>query len=593
MSDGWRRLARGIQSFLAHRQWVLALAVLAPLLLVTALSAGWQLDDHFHRSRILGYGDAQPLQIFVPYDGIPAHTQAQMDVGTLPWWASTDLHLAFLRYTSTLTALLDYQVWPDHPALMHLHSLLWLSAMVVAAAVLYRRILGATWVAGLAALLYAIDDAHAMPVVYLANRNALITTCFGVLSVVSYVDWCRRGRIRDAVMSALLLALALSAGEMAVATCAYLAAYVLVFDEGPLRTRLMRVAPHVAVFGAWALVYRLGGFGSQGSGVYLDPVAAPITFVKGLMDRAPLLLLGQWTPIPAAMGFVYAPGSQKALILRIESLLVVAVLIVLFFPLVRRDRAARFWALGMALSLLPISGAGPENRLLSFVGVGAMALVAQLVQSVLAGSAVSPSRTRRAFERTIVGILLFVHLCVAPVSGLASVAYQRRVSDAQLRAIASIPSDGAITGQDLVLVNPPDHVYVVTAIPVVKELDRVARPKRLRALSSGGRLRITRVGPQELRVEFLDGLFPTVFSRYMRSIRDPFEQGHRYAVPGLSANVEHLNPQADPDVVLYRFDVPLEDASLRWVRWQGGVYVPWTVPGEGESVELPAPRGIF
>ena len=94
-------------------------------------------------------------------------------------------------------------------------------------------------------------------------------------------------------------------------------------------------------------------------------------------------------------------------------------------------------------------------------------------------------------------------------------------------------------------------------------------------------------------MEFLDGLFPTVFSRYMRSIRDPFEQGHRYAVPGLSANVEHLNPQADPDVVLYRFDVPLEDASLRWVRWQGGVYVPWTVPGEGESVELPAPRGIF
>ena len=162
-----------------------------------------------------------------------------------------------------------------------------------------------------------------------------------------------------------------------------------------------------------------------------------------------------------------------------------------------------------------------------------------------------------------------------------------------LRAIASIPSDATIASQELVLINPPDHVYVVTAIPVVKELEGVARPKRVRALSSGGPLRVTRVGPQALRVEFLAGLFPTVFSRYMRSVNDPFERGHRYDVPGLSAEVEHLTPQGDPDVVVYRFDVPLEDASLRWVRWQDGVYVPWTPPVQGASVKLPAPRGIF
>jgi hypothetical protein len=375
------RLVRGIQSTLAHRQWVLVLAALAPLLLITALTAGWQLDDHFHRSRMLGYGDARPLQIFVPYDGVLAHTQAQMDSGTLPWWASKDLHLAFLRYTSTLTTLLDYQLWPDHPALMHAHSLLWLSAMVVAATLLYRRIFGPTWVAGLAALLYAIDDAHSMPVVYLANRNALITTCFGLLSVVFYVDWCRRGRARDAVTSAMLFALALSAGEMAVATVAYLAAYVLVLDSGPLVARMTRVAPHVAVCAVWALIYRYGGFGAQGNGYYLDPIGAPVTFVAGLADRVPLLLLGQWTPIPAAMGLVYAPGSPDTMRLRIEGILLVAALMMLFFPLMRRNRTARFFALGMAFSLVPISGAGPENRLLSFVGVGAFGLVALLVQS--------------------------------------------------------------------------------------------------------------------------------------------------------------------------------------------------------------------
>ena len=179
----------GLASILSHRLVPLALAVLAPLLLLPALGAGWQFDDHFHRSRIAGYGDANPIQIFVPYDGDPARNLRQMEAGTLPWWASVDLHLAFLRYTSTLTTLLDYQLWPRHPAWMHLHSLLWLSAVVVAAALLYRIVLGTTWVAGLAALLYAVDEAHSWPATYLANRNALIATSVGVLSIVCFIRW--------------------------------------------------------------------------------------------------------------------------------------------------------------------------------------------------------------------------------------------------------------------------------------------------------------------------------------------------------------------------------------------------------------------
>jgi hypothetical protein len=55
-----------IATVLAHRRLPIALAVLAPLLLLPALSAGWQLDDHFHRSRILGYGDANVVAPAVP-----------------------------------------------------------------------------------------------------------------------------------------------------------------------------------------------------------------------------------------------------------------------------------------------------------------------------------------------------------------------------------------------------------------------------------------------------------------------------------------------------------------------------------------------
>ena len=67
------------------------------------------------------------------------------------------------------------------------------------AAVLYRRLFGregrgALWAAGLAALLYALDDAHSLSTAYLANRNALLATFFGLLSLYCHVRWRDDGR---------------------------------------------------------------------------------------------------------------------------------------------------------------------------------------------------------------------------------------------------------------------------------------------------------------------------------------------------------------------------------------------------------------
>jgi len=65
-----------------------------------------------------------------------------------------------------------------------------------------------------------------------------------------------------------------------------------------------------------------------------------------------------------------------------------------------------------------------------------------------------------------------------------------------MRAMASVPSDPRIESQDLVLINPPDHIYLVTAIWAVKHLENLPMPRHLRALSSGGTLAVTRVGPR-------------------------------------------------------------------------------------------------
>jgi hypothetical protein len=588
-----QRIAARIRTALAHRRLPLAVAILAAIAMAPALTGGWQMDDYFQRCTLLCYGDTRPIQVFEPYLD-RARNLAQMEFGTMPWWSSSDMHQAFLRYTSVLTMMLDYRLWPNHPALMHLHSLLWLAAAVLAAALLYREVLGATWIAGLAALMYALDGAHAVPAEYLANRNALIACCFGFLSLLTFVRWRKHGHPRDQWLSVLMLALSLSAYEMGVATAAYLFSYALIVDRDGIRARLVRLIPHGAVLAAWALIYKLGNFGSHGSGFYLDPLHNPLGFAGMFCQRAAFLLMGQWSPIPAEMCMAYAPGSSSALHLGIFSFAIVALLPVLFIPLVLRDRLAAFWGTGALLSLVPIAAVGPENRVLGFVGLGSMALLAQLTQFVFAGSSDSSApRAWTGFAWAATLLLLLIHLIAAPFLGLARIAYQANVNSRMQGAMASVPSDSRLASQDLVLINPPDQIYLVGAIWAVHRLENLPMPRHLRALSSGGTLEVTRVGARSLRVRFLGGFFPTEFSRYVRSQSDRFSPGQHFEQPGLSIVVEALDAQGDPEQVLYEFAVPLEDSSLRWMRWQDGVYVPWSPPALGQTEKVPAASGIF
>ena len=585
------RIAARICAALASRRMPLVVAILAVVGMLPALSGGWQMDDYFQRATLLGLGDSRPIDVFIQYSD-RAHNLAQQEFGTMPWWGSPDLHQAFFRYLSALTMMLDYRLWPNSPALMHLQSLLWLAAAVLVAALLYREVMGATWVAGLAALMYAIDGAHALPAAYLANRNALIACCFGFLSVLMYIRWRKHGHPGSLWLSALALALSLSAYEMGLATVGYLFSYAVMVDEDGFRARLKRLLPHGVVLAGWALIYKLGNFGSHGSGFYTDPGRDPVGFAKSFFQHAAFLMMGQWSPLPAEMSMGPAPGSPAYFHLSVFSFVVVAIVAILFVPLIVRDRVARFWALGALLSLVPISAVGPENRVLGFVGLGSMALLAQVTHALFTGSFAAP-RAWKGFAWAATLLLLLLHLVAAPFLGIARLAYQNQVGARMERAMASVPGDPQVASQDLVLINPPDHIYLVTAIWAVHLLDHLPAPRHLRALSSGGELEVTRTGPRSLRVRFPDGFFPTAFSRFIRSPNERFSAGQRFDLPGFSVVVESLDAHGDPAQVRYEFPVPLEDPSLRWMSWHDGVYVPWTPPAIGRTDTFTPERGIF
>jgi hypothetical protein len=147
------------------------------------------------------------------------------------------MRTVFFRPIASLSRAFDWLVLGEHPWAMHLHSVLWYGLLVAVAAALYRRLLGSTWAAGLAALLYAVDDAHGVPVGWLANRNGLCAAVFGLLAVGAYAHGRERGSRPAAWLAHAALAASLLSAEAGLAAFLYMGAYIHPARPTPCRAR--------------------------------------------------------------------------------------------------------------------------------------------------------------------------------------------------------------------------------------------------------------------------------------------------------------------------------------------------------------------
>ena len=104
----------------------------------------------------------------------------------------------------------------------------------------------------------------------------------------------------------------------------------------------------------------------------------------------------------------------------------IGLLTLLFAPLLKRDRLARFWAAGMLFATIPVCATLPMDRLLTFVGFGAFGLLAQFWAFVFDRSNVRRDLSRMA-NPCVCGRLVFrgrprglgtAHFSPAPTSPL-------------------------------------------------------------------------------------------------------------------------------------------------------------------------------
>ena len=214
----------------AASRWIVAAIALGLLLAAPSIGTGLLTDDRAQRVFVLDHlhhgHDPRPwwdLYSMVQSSG-PQQVLLAIYAGLLPWWSSLELSIAFFRPLAAATHYLDYLAWPDAPALMHVHNLVWYGLLLAAAGALYRRTLPLP-AAALALLLYAVDEAHVEGASWIAGRNTLMTALFAFCTLLLYDRW-RADRVRlagAACVATLLLAQASSEG--AVAIWAYLVAY--------------------------------------------------------------------------------------------------------------------------------------------------------------------------------------------------------------------------------------------------------------------------------------------------------------------------------------------------------------------------------
>jgi hypothetical protein len=570
------------------------IVLVATLLAATSLSGGRTLDDWVLAVVARGQGPAlglpsQRWDCFRFTTGNPIANQGLMDRGVLlPWWSARELKIAFFRPLSALTHQLDEAMWPNSPVALHAQSLLWFAALLVVVWKVYQRLTGERRLANLAFALYALDDAHGATVGWIANRNAMLSAAFGCACLWAHDRWRRGGSRLAGGLSLLLFALSCLAGELGAATLAYLIAYAFFLERSAVRERMRSLLGYVVWCTAWRAGWSWGGYGAQGSGAYVDPFTEPLGFMAAAPRKWLSLLQGQLGIIPADLAFVGSTADQRLWISTGLATLIAAAF------LIRRgldDRRGRFWLGGALLALLPMAASFPSDRLLLFVGLGAMPLLARAFLQAgdeLFGAA------RLCAKITTSNVLALgffaIHGLLAPLLLPLRAGQMGLMARAEQAAFQQLVASAGSRPKGVIVLNVPS--LLLTNYAQLRLDARGSAPfSSLYVLSAtDSAVDVTRTGAAELTLHADQGLLHTPLERHYRGSRaSPFDHD-RVSLAGLEADITASSPDGRPASV--RFKLRRDVSDYVFECWSDGSFRRCELPALGETTRLaPADLG--
>lgn len=510
------------------------------------------LDDFNQAAMVHGTYPAPrgPLDL---YDFVNAADRpALLARGVLPWWTDPTLRVRFLRPLSSALLWVDYRLFGQAPLLPHLHSLAWWVAAVLAAHALFRRLIPRRGAIA-ATFIFALAPCHAVPLAWLANREALVSLTFGVLALGAYLRW-REGRaLRDGVLAAALFGATLAAGEYGLGFAGYVVALEGARRGDRASTRITGLLPFVVPSAAYLSIHYRWGYGATGLGFYADPVSNPAAFLRAAPANLSALLLEAW--------FTIGGGQNPWWALLLLAVLVAAAVRGLLPRLDAAQRHAVAWMVpGSILALLPVLATAPSSRLLGASVLGIAGFTGLLVDRAWLAPSSADRRTEDTLLKVAATALAIVQTILAPMAGWTQVRsfHQEAVRfSARARVLRS-----QLAGRN------PDEIVVVRSLGAgfilpFLAVDRGPALPRWRVLSETGHVLVMRTGARSMELVAPPGLglFPFGPANLVRDTRRPTRVGEVFRVPGMRATVLEVAPLG-PRRVRFDFDEDLDPARV-------------------------------
>ncbi len=577
-----------LRKWLAHPKLGRYLAAIAVLLTLPALFHGYEVDDRLQRIKVLRHGKfaylAQGVDALYTFiDGDPKLTAALIEAGIATWWSDVNARIAFLRPITSFNLWLDHR-YVNVAWLSHLQSVVWYLGTIFVALALYRRLIQRPWVAGLAALMFTVDHTHGLAAAWIAQRNTLIAGLFGLLTLYFH-DRARRdaGREREAFFAATCLGLALFSAEGGLGVLPYLLAHAWFFDRERFGRSLWPYAPPVLV---WALVYKLGGYGTHGSGMYVDPGDAPLSYFSQTLHHAPLLVATE-LGMPGVDFYPFLPAYAKIALVTF-AVVGTTMFLITIRPLLRQNAESRFFVLSGLLSILPACATLPSGRLTFLCSFGLLGALAQIIEAWRDPASWFP---RQGWIRLCaIPVVLWCglgHLFLSPIAFVFSMHQMTIFEKIVARLAQGLPNDPKLESQRMIVVNPPEPAFCAYVM-VVRSDDGLPTPRGMLSMSSGARpLELKRIDDSTLILSSQIGLVQPGVDLLARDNR-PFVVGETVKFSDLSIEVTRVGTSGWPLEAKFMFAKPLENESYTWMQWKDQTLVPLTLPKVGETLSFPA-----
>jgi len=579
---------------------------LAPRL--DSLHLGFTVDDYAQLAMLGGrYPVARsPLQLFTFSDGSAAENRALQRTGFFPWWSHPELRISMCRPLSSALLWLDWSLFGLSPLGYHLHTLAWWLALLALLALLLRRVLP-DWAALLALALFVADDGHSMLLGWIAMRNAIVATVFGLLGLWFQQRAPAGAGARARLPALLAFALALCASEYALALIGY-ALLIELLARPSARSRVAAAAPWAALLLAYFGLRAALGFGSYGSGMYVDPIAETDEFLRQAAVRLPVLagdvVLSlpanfwtagwPWVPELAARGVLPAAWAQDMLPLRRLQQWTGVLALAIFALIVRRAARApalvraRPLMLGAPLALLPVLPALPEGRLLAPALVGWSVALAGLVYVQITGFRAAPG-ARAALGCAAALALAALQLTLPPWLGFIQSRLGRELARGVSASILTPKLDAPLRAGKRVLLLAAADPTTTIYIPLVRRVHGRPAPEAVQLLAGTfAPHRVFRLSPNAFVLERLHAGM-TAGDAYASAFNSqPLHSGESFQVEGMRVIVERVR-RGRPLRTRYELDRPLEEPEVVLLLQTASGLVRSRFPRVGESKLLPAP----